>query len=93
MKAPEKLFRAICFGFSVLLLVLSLLLDARLAALNDLAAEREREAARLRTENARLRARCESNLSLEEIERYAREELGMQSLSGEQMIPAEEPVG
>lgn len=93
MKRTEHLFQAVCLGFSALLLVLSLLLDARLAALNDAAAEREREAGRLLAENARLRARCESSLSLEEIERYAREELGMQPLCGEQMIPVEEPVG
>lgn len=92
MKRPENFFRAICLLFSALLLVLSLLCDARLAALNDLAAEREREAARLRAENARLLARCESSLSLEEIERYAVEELGMQRLSGEQMIVVGKPV-
>jgi cell division protein FtsL len=92
MKRPENLFRAICLCFSVLLLVLSLLWDIRLAALNDLAAGKKRETERLKAENARLLARCESSLSLEEIERYAVEELGMQRLSGEQMIWVGEPV-
>ena len=92
MNRPENLFRAICLCFSALLLVLSLLWDIRLAAVNDLAAARKREAERLQAENARLLARCESSLSLEEIERYAVEELGMQRLSGEQMIWVGEPV-
>ena len=92
MKRSENLFRAVCLCFSALLLVLSLLCGIRLAAVNDLAAGRKRETERLLAENARLRARCESSLSLEEIERYAVEELGMQRLSGEQMIRVEEPV-
>ena len=78
----ENLFRAVCLGFSLLLLVGSLLWDIRLAALNDLAAAEEPETERLKAENARLLARCESSLSLEEIERYAVEELGMQRLCG-----------
>jgi hypothetical protein len=89
----ENLFRAVCLGFSALLLVGSLFLGIRMAALNDAAAENRRRAETLRQENALLRARCECSLSLEEIERYAREELGMQYLSGEQMIRAENPVG
>ena len=92
MKRPENLFRAICLCFSVLLLVLSLLWDIRLAALNDLAAGKKRETERLKAENARLLARCESSLSLEEIERYAVEELGMQRLCAEQMRNVGEPV-
>ena len=55
-------------------------------------AGKKRETERLKAENARLLARCESSLSLEEIERYAVEELGMQRLSGEQMIWVGEPV-
>ena len=92
MQRPENLFRGICLGFSALLLVLSLLLDTRIAACSDAAAEREREAENLRADNARLLARCESSLSLEEIERYALEELGMQRISGEQMVVVGEPV-
>ena len=86
MKRPENLFRAICLCFSVLLLVLSLLWDIRLAALNDLAAGKKRETAELRLENERLRARCEERLSLAEIERYATQELGMQYLSADQIV-------
>lgn len=82
----ETLFRAVCLGFSLLLLVGSLLYGIRIAALNDAAAESKQRVETLREENAYLLARCESSLSLEEIERYAVEELGMQRLCGEQMI-------
>ena len=91
-KLGETLFRAVCLCFSALLLVLSLLCGIRLTAVNDVAAERKREAERLKIENERLRARCESSLSLEEIERYATQVLGMQHLSAEQIIRIEEPV-
>jgi hypothetical protein len=83
---------AICLCCSLLLLVLSLLCGVRLTAVNDLAAERMRRAEQLRQENARLRARCESSLSLEEIESYAVHELGMQRLSAEQIVVVEEPI-
>ena len=70
----------------------SLLCGIRLAAVNDLAAERKKEVEELKAENARLLARCESSLSLEEIERYAVEVLGMQRLSGEQIVRVREPI-
>ena len=89
----EILFRAVALGFSALLLVGSLLLGIRTAAINDAAARTLRETEVLRTENARLLAHCESSLSLEEIERYAVEKLGMQRLSGEQIIRIKTPVG
>lgn len=93
MKEPgETLFRAVCLLASALLLILSLLSGIRLAALNDTAAACRREVEQLKTENARLLAACESSLSLEEIERYAVRELGMQHLSGEQIVRIEEPV-
>ena len=82
----ENLFRAVCLGFSMLLLVGSLFLGIHTATLNDAAAETRRRAEELHRENEWLRARCETSLSLEEIGRYAREELGMQFLSGEQMV-------
>ena len=82
----ETLFRTVCLSFSMLLLVGSLFLGIRTAALNDAAAESRRRAEELRRENAWLQARCESSLSLVVIARYAEEELGMQFLSGEQMV-------
>ena len=82
----ETLFRAVCLGFSLLLLVGSLFLGIRTAALNDAAAESRRRAEELRRENAWLLARCESSLSLVEIARFAEDELGMQFMTGEQMV-------
>ncbi len=82
----EKLFLAICFGFSALLLVLSLLCSIRLAAENDRVLRLQREAETLREENAALLARYESSVSLEQIEQYARRVLGMQSCSAEQVV-------
>ena len=88
----EPAFLAICLCFSALLLIGSLLYGVRLAEVNDRAAACMESAERLRDENRRLRVQCACSLSLEEIERYAEEELGMQHLSGEQIVVVEEPV-
>ena len=85
-KLQECLFQAICLCFSAALLVLTLLCSIRLAAVSDQTLRMQREADRLRDENAILRSRYEQSVSLEEIERRAREELGMQSLSAEQIV-------
>lgn len=85
-RVSESLFRAVCLGFSAILLVLFLLTGI------DLAAEREkqtrllRETEELAAENERLRAQTEERLSLEAVERYAREELGMQPISAGQLV-------
>ena len=89
----ELLFCAVAVCCSLLLLVGSLLLGVATARRNDRAAQMRRSVETLRQENAWLLARCESSLSLEEIERYAVEELGMQRLAGEQIIRVEKPVG
>ena len=91
-RSAENLFRAVCLGFSLLLLVGSLLYGIRTAAWNETAAAYQRRAESLRRENAILLARCACSLSLEEIERRAAEELDMQRLSAEQMIRVEEPI-
>ena len=87
------MFRAVCLCTAALMLVLSLLCSIRLTAVNDREARLTREIAELERENESLRVRCESRLSLEEIERYAVEKLGMQRLSGEQIIRIKTPVG
>ena len=87
----ESFFRAIGFCFSAALLILSLLTSIKLAAVNDTAARLEKEVARLKNENEILRAEYENSLSLEEIERYAIEELGMQRCSPNQIIYVELP--
>ena len=87
----ENFFRAIGFCFSAALLILSLLTSIKLAAVNDTAARLEKEVARLKNENEILRAEYENSLSLEEIERYAIEELGMQRCFPNQIIYVELP--
>ena len=80
------LFRAICIGFSLMLLVSALLGSIRLAALNEELTGLEKSLKTLKEENRVLQARVESSLSLEELERRATEELGMQRLSPGQII-------
>lgn len=87
----EILFRAVCLCAAALLLVISLLCSIRVTAVNDRAARLERENAALEAEIAVLAARAESSLSLEELERYAVEKLGMQRLSPGQVILIEAP--
>lgn len=82
----EALFHALCLGFSAVLLVLSLLTAVRTTEVNDRAAESKAAVAALKTENERLLARCESSLSLETLERYALQELGMQPCRSEQIV-------
>ncbi len=88
----EILFRALCLGLSAILLTVSLFYAARLASCNDRAARDKEAAELLRKENAVLRVKCEYRLNLESVERYAREELGMQYLSAEQMVKLPEPT-
>ena len=80
------LFRAICIGFSLVLLVSALLGAIRLAALNEELNALEKSLKALKEENRVLQAKVESSLSLEELERRAIEELGMQRLSPGQII-------
>ena len=85
-KRAERLFRAVCLGFSAALLVLSLLTAARTTAVNDRAAALKTEIAALKTENERLRARVSGRIDLETLERYALEELGMQHCRSDQIV-------
>ncbi len=77
----ESFFRAVCLIASVLLVVLFLLTSIDVTAERDAQRRLLREIEALSDENELLRARAESQLSLTEIERRAREELGMQPLS------------
>ena len=79
-------FRVICIGFSLVLLVSALLGSIRLAAVNEELNALEKSLQSLKEENRVLQARVESSLSLEELERRAIEELGMQRLSPGQII-------
>ena len=82
----ELLFRAVALLFSAVLLILSLLHNISLAASSDSAAGLMAEKRRLEEENEYLRAEISMSLSLEEIERYAREELCMVYRSPENLI-------
>ena len=84
-KTAEALFGAICLGAAAALLVLSLLGAVRLTRLNDEALSLEREIRALREENARSRVLCESGVDLEELERRAIQELGLQHRRAEQL--------
>ena len=88
----ELLFRAVCLLAAALMLVMSLLCSIRLAAVNDRAAKLAQENEALRTEIAVLNARAESRLSLETLERYAVEELGLQRCSPGQVVWIDTPV-
>ncbi len=72
--------------FSALLLVFSLFNSIALAAAGDTLAGQEKELKELELENKCLTAECESRLSLENIETYAEEVLGMRRCSPEQII-------
>ena len=85
-KPGEVLLRILCVSISAVLLVMSLLYGVRLTALNQEAAAVKAAVESLKEENEILRVRCASRWSLPEIERYAREELGMQQLSAEQIV-------
>lgn len=80
------LFRAISIGFSLCLLVGALMGSIKLAELNEELAALEQELTELKEENHILQAKSESSLSLEELERYATEVLGMQRLKPSQIF-------
>ena len=90
-RTAAVLFCAVCLVFSTCLLVLGLLCGIRTTEVNDRAAGLEREIAALKTENEILRAACENSISLEELERIATEELGMQRCTPEQIYIIELP--
>lgn len=71
--------------FSACILVLSLITAAETAAVNDLAAELKTEIEEIKSENELLEIKLNMSASLEEIERYALEVLGMQHLRPEQV--------
>ncbi|MBQ5405889.1 MAG: hypothetical protein IIU18_04585 [Oscillospiraceae bacterium] len=89
----ETLFRAVCLCAAAMMLVLSLLCSIRLAAVNDRAAKLEKENEALEREIAVMTARAESRLSLEALERYAVEELGLQRCTPGQIVVIDTPVG
>ena len=82
----ESLFRAICLAFSAVVLILFLLTTIDTAAERDKRGKLSREVQQLSEENERLRSQVQSRCSPGEIERYAREILGMQQASPGQIV-------
>ena len=82
----ESLFRAICLVFSAAVLIVFLLTTIDAAAERDRRGRLAREVWELADENERLRAQVQSELSPEAIERYAREQLGMQQARPGQIV-------
>ncbi len=85
-KVSNSVFNALCIAFSAVFLVLCMLCSAQSAAENERAALYRKELDILKTENRLLYVRSECSMSLEELEKYALENLGMQRLSPEQIF-------
>lgn len=85
-KFRETAFISICVLFSLAMLVLCMVSSIELNKVNDFAAACERELKELESENEVLRVELENSLSLEELERYALEVLGMQHCSPGQIF-------
>ena len=81
----EILFRAIGILFSAVLLIFSLLSSIDLNAQGDKLSELKTELRELKEENRYLQAELEAKYSLSNIERYAREVLGMRPCRSEQI--------
>lgn len=94
MKTPgESPFLFLALGLCALLLAMSLHYDMRAAVLNDQAARDKAACLTLGEELRQLRVRCSFAMNLEQIERSAREDLGMQRLCAEQIVRADQTVG
>lgn len=81
----ETLFRAVGLCFSAVLIVLALLTNIKTAAVNDEAARLRQETEALKLENELMCAEYDNSMSLEELEAYARDVLGMQQCSPSQI--------
>lgn len=82
----DSLFKTICLAFSGIVLILFLLTTIDTAAERDRRGKLAREVRELSDENERLRVTVQSRLGPEALERYAREELGMQPAGPDQIL-------
>lgn len=80
------MFRVICIGFSVVLLIGALLGSIELAEINEELTVLEQELKDLKEESRILKAEYETDMNLGELERYATQELGMQTLKPSQIF-------
>ena len=85
------MFKDVCIVFSLLLLVLCLFWRVRLAQTEERIAALEDAIEKAENEGRVLTARYESSMSLEELDAYARQVLGMQPPGPEQIIYTELP--
>lgn len=85
-KINGAFFKGVCLAFSALLLVMTLLGSVELARMSQDTMELEKAVEKAREKNEALSLKIETGLSLQEIERYALEELGMQTPTEEQIF-------
>ena len=86
MRKRTKLPAAVLLLVSAVIVVLSLLASAKLAEVEDRSEKLTKETALLEQRNRLLQSQCENLVSIEELERYAIEQLGMQRLSPGQVF-------
>lgn len=82
----ESFFRTICLAFSAVVLICYLLMTIDSAAEQDRRGKLAREVQELSEENDRLSAQVQKSFSPGEIERFARERLGMQPAGPGQIV-------
>lgn len=78
-KISAVMFCLICTAFSAAMLVMTLFGRIEIAKYSDMIVQTEKERERLKEENGVLKVRLENSLSLEDIESYASEKLGMRT--------------
>lgn len=88
-RRSAAVFRAVCLGFSALLLVLTLFCQIRLSRTREAIWQLEKDLCAEKSEALFLQAERERSLSLEELERRAVLELGMQHPEPGQIIMME----
>ena len=88
-RASRLAFRLICLGFSALLLVLTLLIHIQLVGTQSRITELEKQIARAENEHITLQIKTASAMSLQELERRAKQELGMRHPEPVQIIETE----
>lgn len=84
-RVSNVLFASVLFAFSAVLAVLSLFASIKLAAVNDTATRLTKATEELYEQNDILLATIEKSISMDELERYATEELGMCRCTVEQI--------
>lgn len=85
----ENAFRVICLGFSVLLLVLTLLTHIQLVRTQSRIGELEKAMAHAENEYVLLQIQTASAISLDVLERRAAQELGMRHPEPGQIVDIE----